>query len=99
VVAILLVAGGVLTAFFYPRNVDVSILSINASADYIIGTTLTALSKNNTDTAILEMEVRVQLILADLTTWEWASEMPGSFMEPKCTNGIHILLIFLFLVD
>ena len=58
VVAILLVAGGVLTAFFYPRNVDVSILSINASTDYIIGT-LTALSKNNTDTAILEMEVQI----------------------------------------
>ena len=58
VVAILLVAGGVLTAFFYPRNVDVSILSINASTDYIIGT-LAALSKNNTDTAILEMEVQI----------------------------------------
>lgn len=58
VVAILLVAGGVLTAFFYPRNVDVSILSINASADYIIGT-LTTLSNNDTDTAILEIEVQI----------------------------------------
>lgn len=58
VVAILLVAGGVLTAFFYPRNVDVSILSINASADYIVGT-LTTLSNNDTDTAILEIEVQI----------------------------------------
>lgn len=65
VVAILLVAGGVLTAFFYPRNVDVSILSINASTDYIIGT-LAALSKNNTDTAILEMEVHISKSLCDL---------------------------------
>ena len=58
VVAILLVSGGVLTAFFYPRNVDVSILSINSSADYI--NTLTALSKNNTDTAVLEIEVQIK---------------------------------------
>ena len=57
VVAILLVSGGVLTAFFYPRNVDISILSINSSADYI--NTLTALSKNNTDIAILEIEVQI----------------------------------------
>ena len=54
-VGILLVSGGVLTAFLYPRNVDISILSINSSADYI--NTLTALSKNNTDTAILAIEV------------------------------------------
>ena len=57
VVGILLVSGGVLTAFLYPRNVDISILSINSSVDYI--NTLTALSKNNTDTAILEIEVQI----------------------------------------
>lgn len=60
VVAILLVTGGVLTAFLYPRNVDVTVLSINSSADYI--NILTALSKNSSDTAILEIEVKINYI-------------------------------------
>ena len=60
VVAILLVTGGVLTAFLYPRNVDVTVLSINSSTDYI--NILTALSKNSSDTAILEIEVKINYI-------------------------------------
>ena len=57
VIGLLLVSGGVLTAFLYPRNVDVSILVINSSADYI--NSLSALySNNNTDIAILEIEVK-----------------------------------------
>lgn len=67
VVAILLVTGGVLTAFLYPRSVDVSILSINSTADYI--NTLTAFSKNDTDTAILEIEVQINKFLAMLKSW------------------------------
>ena len=55
-VVLLLVTGGMLTAFLYPRNVDVSILAINSTADYI--NSLSALySNNSTDHAILEIEV------------------------------------------
>ena len=62
VVVALLVSGGVLTAFLYPRNVDISVVSINASADYINGLTA-SLKDNVSDVAKLNIQVKYVVVI------------------------------------
>ena len=57
VIGFLLVSGGLLTAFLYPRNVDISIVSINSSGDYVTINDLTGLE--DSDYAYLEIEVNI----------------------------------------
>ena len=57
VVVVLLVIGGVLTAFLYPRNVDIAISQINSTNDWVELRPVVAPSNSSTNIAILEMQV------------------------------------------
>ena len=52
---LLLVIGGVLTAFMFPRNVEISIVQMNSTNDWV-----NLQHSNDSDQlAILEMQVRI----------------------------------------
>lgn len=54
-----IVLGGLLTAFLYPRNVDISVIAINSSNDYIDSGPNLYFGSDDSEHAILEIAVKM----------------------------------------